>query len=224
MPDHDEELADRIATGLARARTTGAHPAPQLYRPLLRMLARGAPVTITELAAAAGRPEPEVAQAVVSWPDTEYDHDGRIIGYGLTQRPTAHRFTTGGHQLFTWCALDTLIFPAILEAPADVESPCHATGTPIRLHVDPISGVTALDPPAAVVSILSIVAPDEVSSVREAFCNQVHFYADTTAAHGWLADHPGMGVLPVADAHRLARPLADNLLDDGGSLAGYCAS
>lgn len=36
---------------------------------------------------------------------------GRIVGHELTLRETPHRFAVDGRQLFTWRALDTLIFP-----------------------------------------------------------------------------------------------------------------
>lgn len=101
-------------------------PAGWLWQPLLRQLARGEPLTIADLAAATGRAGDEVAQAVGRLRDTEYDDAGRIVGYGITLRPTPHRFTVDGHQLYTWCALDTLIFPATLGQSAQVESPATA--------------------------------------------------------------------------------------------------
>lgn len=217
MPDNLEQLAERLTSGLAQP--LSARGAPGLYRPLLRLLARGEPVTIAELVAAAGLPEAEVARTVAGWPDTEYDDTGRIIGYGITQRPTPHQFTVAARQLFTWCALDTLIFPAILDQTAHIESPCHATGVPVRLSVHPTAGVAGLDPDSAVVSL---VTPDQgCDSVRSAFCNQVHFFTGAQAAAGWLDAHPGMSVLAVADAYRLGRPLIDTLLDGGDPQACY---
>ncbi|GGK28504.1 hypothetical protein GCM10011583_70590 [Streptomyces camponoticapitis] len=142
-------------------------------------------------------------------PDTEYDDAGRVIGSGLTQRPTPHHFTIDGVQLYTWCALDTLVFPAVLGRTAHVESPCHTTRTPVCLTVTP-TGVTDLNPADAVVSIIT---PDDMTSVRSAFCNHVHFFAHPEAAQNWLTDHPGTSTLPVADAHQLGRPLTQTLID-----------
>lgn len=45
-----------------------------------------------------------------------------------------------------------------------------------------------------------------------AFCNQVHFFVSRTASQPWLDEHPGMTVLPVADAHRLGQSLIPALL------------
>jgi hypothetical protein len=64
--------------------------------------------------AATGRTGHQVRQALARLPDTEYDETGRIIGYGITLDPTPHRFEVDGRRLYTWCALDTLIFPAVL--------------------------------------------------------------------------------------------------------------
>ena len=43
----------------------------------------------------------------------------------------------------------------------------------MRVAIDS-TGITSVDPPTAVVSI---VTPDDLSSVRSALCNQVHFFA-----------------------------------------------
>src|SRR5579875_1795138 len=138
-----------------------------LYRPLLRLLADGQPVRIEDLAATAGRPVDDIRQTVASLPDIELDGHGRIVGYGLTLRETPHHFEVDGKRLYTWCALDTLVFPALLGRSARIDSPCHGTGTPIRITVEP-TGVTSVDPETAVVSI---VAPVERAGVRSAFCD-----------------------------------------------------
>jgi alkylmercury lyase len=94
--------------------------------------------------------------------------------------------------------------------PVSVESACHGTGAPVRVTVDPAAGVTSVDPATAVVSI---VTPGEHSSIRTAFCNQVHFFASRQAARPWLDEHPGMTVLPAVDAHRLGQSLLPALLE-----------
>ncbi|WP_406690321.1 organomercurial lyase MerB [Saccharopolyspora sp. ID03-671] len=185
---------------------------PWLWQPLLRLLAQGSPVTTEQLASATGHSSHEVHQALAALPDTEYDDAGRIVGYGLTQRPTPHRFTVNGHQLYTWCALDTLIFPAVLSRTAQVESPCHATGTPVRLDAAP-DGITNVEPATAVVSL---VTPGQCTSVRTAFCNHVHFFASSEAAQGWLSEHPDATTLPISDAFELGHQLAQQrMIPDG---------
>ncbi|MGY2746093.1 organomercurial lyase MerB [Arthrobacter sp. UYCu723] len=203
MSNNFIDLTDRLTSP-----DTGIEPA--LWLPLLHLLAQGEPVGIGDLAAVTGRTVPEVSAALAAVPDTEYDGDGRIIGQGLTLRPTPHRLELAGEQLYTWCAPDTLIFPALLGTTARIESTCHATGVPVRLSVG-ASGVTGVEPATAVVSLVN---PEDMSSVRSAFCNQVHFVASVEAAQPWLDAHPGGSVVPVAEAHRIGTAMAGSLLDE----------
>ena len=189
---------------------TGIAAEPWLYRPLVRLLARGAPVSVDHLVAATGRSVIEVQGALGDLADLETDDQGRIVGYGLTLVPTAHRFEVAGTPLYTWCALDTLAFPYVLGEAASVESPCHATGAPVRVSVDPEAGLTNVEPATAVVSVVDRSA---APSVRESFCNHVHFFASEEAARPWLTDHPGAQIVPVADAQDLGRSLVDALLE-----------
>ncbi len=156
-----------------------------------------------------GRGVAEVRDGLGGLSDTEYDETGAVLGHGITLRETPHRFTVDGQVLYTWCALDTLIFPTVLDRPAQVLSPTPVSGEPVALSVDPAAGVTALEPATAVVSVL---LPDGGSSVRAAFCNRVHFFATPAAAGGWLTKHPGGAVLTVAHAFDLGRRLAHDLI------------
>ena len=187
-----------------------------LLRPLLALLAGGEPVTIDQLAAQAGRAEDEIREALAEMPDTEYDTEGRIIGGGLTHNPTPHHYQTGDRTLYAWCAMDTLVFPAIIGHTAQVTSPCRATGEPVRLAVTP-DGPTHVEPATAVVSVVTPHAP---TSVRAAFCNQVHFFASADAAKDWLTEHPDAQVVPVADAFEVGRPLIEHVLT--GSPPSHC--
>ncbi|TAM68633.1 MAG: organomercurial lyase MerB [Microbacteriaceae bacterium] len=180
---------------------------PDIWVPLLRLLAQGEPVEFGALAAAAGKTMPEVIRALASVPDTEYDDTGRIIGQGLTLKPTPHHIEIDGVPLYTWCALDTLIFPTVLGVSARVESTCQATGLPVQLTVD-AAGVSGVEPSTTVVSLVN---PDDMTSIRSAFCNQVHFFASPEAAGPWLAAHPGGAVLSVAEAFRLGTTMAEAL-------------
>lgn len=188
-----------------------------LLRPLLTLLAAGEPVTVDQLADRAGRTTDEIRKALADMPDTEYDTEGRIIGNGLTHNPTPHRYQTNDRTLYAWCAMDTLVFPAIIGHTAQVTSPCRATGEPVRLTVTP-DGPTSVEPATAVVSV---VTPDASTSVRASFCNQVHFFTSTDAAKDWLTEHPDATVLPVADAYEVGRPIIEQILT-GSTSSGCC--
>ncbi|MDA8369953.1 MAG: organomercurial lyase MerB [Nocardiopsaceae bacterium] len=194
-------LGHTLGAGDARLTVAG------LWQQLLRLLARGEPVAIEALASATGHSAEQVRNELAARPDTEYDAAGRIIGYGITLNPTPHRFEVDGHPLYTWCALDTLMFPAVIDRPARVTSPCRATGQPVSVGVEP-DRITGLDPAGAVVSI---VAPEQCSSVRSDFCDEVHFFASRHAAAPWLDDRPEATVVEVAEAFTLGRRLAASL-------------
>lgn len=179
--------------------TTTAHGWQGLA--LLRLLAQGRPVTVEALAEVHGQPVAAIRQALASAPDIEYDDAGRIVGAGLTLRPTPHQFKMDGKQLYTWCAMDTLVYPRLLGRPARVTSPCHATGAPIHLTVGD-TGVSSIDPATAVVSL---VTPDDLTSVRTAFCDHVHFFVNPQAAQTWLDQHADAAILPIAEAYDLGQ-------------------
>lgn len=206
---HAHELACRLADAFAATGSGGPSAHPWLWQALLQLLANGAQAT--------DRTVKQVRQILSLLPDTEYDDAGHIVGSGLTLRPTSHRFETGGRTLYTWCALDTLIFPAVLDRSARVSSPCHATGAPIHVTVEP-TRIVDVDPSTTVVSL---VIPDGAASIRTAFCDQVHFFASSDAASPWLEQHPGTTVLPVADAFDVARRLTTMLLSTDDS-PGCC--
>jgi alkylmercury lyase len=182
----------------------------KLMRTAVRLLARGEPVTTGELGAAAGVDVTDLLNAPAG-PDIEYDDEHRIIGWGLTLIPTPHKFIVDGRRLYTWCAADTLLFPAILGRPARVESHCPTTNTLVRLTVDPQSGVTDLSPDSAVISIPASAELD-VARVRVSCCNPGRFFASTEAAEDWLAQYPAGTVLPVAEAYPQLHPIGSRLL------------
>lgn len=209
---------DKLSSDLdeAFAQTPQAEAMQWAMVPLLRLLTRGRPVSAEELAASSGRVVEEVRRVLPTLPSVELDEQGRVVGSGITLNPTPHRFVVDGQVLYTWCALDTLIFPSLLNKAAQVESPCHGTGDPVRVSVTP-DGVTSVEPAA---SVVSIVTPSEVSAIRSSFCNHVHFFASEDAASGWLDQNPDATVVPVAEAFELGRRLAAARFTDSGG--GSC--
>jgi alkylmercury lyase len=104
------------------------------------------------------------------------------------------------------------MFPAIIGSRVQVESTCPATGTAIRLTVDPATGVSDVSPATAVISI---PAPQDVDDarVRASCCNSGWFFATAGAADGWRVQHPRGTVLPGADAYPHLDALRSRLLD-----------
>jgi alkylmercury lyase len=196
-----DRLAERLLD--ARDQRTWTAEIARIMPAAIAELARGEPVDVEGLASHAGLPVADVLEFLHSSP-AEFDDDGRLVGFGLTLRPTAHRFELDGRTLYTWCAPDALAFPVVLGKRARIESPCLATGETIRIELDP-DGVRHVDPEEAVVSI---VTPDvSLSEFRRRLCDQQHFFKSAAAAAGWLAERPAAIVVPVRDGFTRTRSL-----------------
>jgi alkylmercury lyase len=174
---------------------------------LIRQLAAGQPVSSAHLAATLAMEEMAVGAVLRQMSDVAYDAGGNVVGFGLSLVPTAHQFTVNGQSLYTWCALDTFLYIVLLDQPAQVVSHCPVTARPIALAMTP-TGISELSPASAVISL---VIPDGsvANCRRSAFCNHGHFFATAEAGAQWLHDHPHGILLPLNDAHRLGRLLAD---------------
>ncbi|GAB3394206.1 organomercurial lyase MerB [Amycolatopsis echigonensis] len=168
---------------------------------VLPLLADGEPVTVDQIASAAGRSVPDTAAALRQHPGVDWDERGRVAGLGLSLRPTPHRFSFGGQIVYGWCATDVLIFPVILGRAGVIESACFATGQPIRIQVTP-DEVCSVDPAGAVVSLLR---PDSAADMRAEACDAGGFFVSRDAAAPWVERHPDGMVHTVAADFALNR-------------------
>ncbi len=193
----------RIAERLASAEVHG-EAFPTLFRAMLRQLAAGRPVSPLSLARALEWPTTTVVETLAKARGVEYDAQGSVVGYGLTLKETPHAFEIDRKRLFTWCALDTLFFPALLEKTARVSSTCAVTGAPVSITVSPQEVCEA----APSETMLSLVQPDGADSIRRAFCRHVHFIASHQAARQWELTHPEIVVVSVVDAFRIGQEVA----------------
>jgi alkylmercury lyase len=182
-------------------------PGLELAPHAARLLADGEPVALERLAAASGRAVEEVDAALGEQVSAERDDQGRLVGLGLTLRPTTHRFMIGGRTLFAWCASDALMFPVILGRPSVIESTCPRTGQAIRIELTPDT-VERVNPPDAV---MSVVRPIGVTDVRSSVCQHGHFFSSPAAAIRWADEHPDGEVYAVRDAFRLDRDVIKQL-------------
>ncbi|SRR6266487_7001014 len=200
---HEKELellARQLADGLR-----GEHDA--FCRELVQLLARGHPVTRERLATVLQVTAEQVAEVLASLADLEVDHSGHVVGWGLTFIPTSQGFRLNGQQFYTWCALDALIYPALLRLTAGVESSCPVSGAPVTLSVTP-TGVHDLTPASAIVAV---VIPEQGSSCngdRGSFCNQSLFFRSRRDVLLWQESSPTARLLSVADAYQVGRLIA----------------
>ena len=135
-------------------------------------------------------------------PDTEFDAQGNIVGWGMTLLPTQHQFRLKERSLFTWCAFDTFLFPPLLQVEAHVQSVCKASGQPITFVATP-QGIADLFPATSVLSLILPAA--RCDCVRETFCQQSLFSQTEEAASPWMALHPEAVLLSIEKAAALGQ-------------------
>jgi alkylmercury lyase len=152
---------------------------------IFRLLAEtGQPLAPMDVASCLQISPESLAAHLAHAPDMEFDGEGKIVGWGITLVPTQHQFWVKGHALFTWCAFDTVLFPSLLQAKAQVRSLCKTTGQPIIFRATP-EGITDLVPAT---SVLSLTLPSaRCECVRGTFCAQSHFFSDN--GDGLILDH-----------------------------------
>ena len=177
--------------------------APHAYR----LLAEGQPVTLERLAAASSVPVQDVEAGLRQQPGTDWDDQGRLLGFGLTLRATPHRFSFDGRTVFAWCASDALMIPVVVGRSGTLESPCSATGRQIRVELTP-DRVEKVDPSNAVVSL---VRPNRVADVRTEVCALGSFFASSEAAAEWLAAYPEGMVHSVEEDFQLHREIMQKI-------------
>ncbi len=196
-----ETIAERIIEIFPRLDADEQEVSLAIYR----RLARGRPVALGEVAAAAGLPEARVSRILDRWPGVYRDGDGAIIGYwGLALPEMGHEILVDGQQLYAWCAWDTLFLPQLLGKTAEVRSRCPATGEGLRLTVTP-EGVQRIAPGGV---HLSFVAPDPEgvqADIISSFCHHIFFFASAEAGARWVKEKDGTFLISLDDGLYLAR-------------------
>ncbi|ADD45006.1 organomercurial lyase MerB [Stackebrandtia nassauensis] len=206
MNDISKRFDTWLSTSLADSEVGGG--AWTIARSIQKLLLDGKPVPVAGLAAETGRSVEEVEQALEAMPSVEREPDGTVVGFGLSLRPTPHRYILdNGTVLYAYCAMDTLAFPPMFGHTAIVESTCPTTGETIRMTVSP-DGVSNVEPAAAVVSQ---AMPSDATNVRESVCKLGHFYASSEAAKPWREAHPDGVIVPVAKGFKLGGAIVTTL-------------
>lgn len=186
--------------------------ASRLLLRMLRLLASGTPVTrqTAEHAAADRGIDPSTARQLLdAW--TERDEDGDIVGLGITYNPTPHQITIDGHQMWAWCALDTLIFAVALDRAITVESAAPDSDQTVHLRVSP-DGITDIRPDSAVVTWPARdndqVDISSTTAIWGTFCHHSYFFPTRTDAQRWATSRDDIEILTLDEGFAIARELA----------------
>lgn len=195
-----ETLATRLSTHLDCTQDVAC-------RQIMRAIAEtGQPLAPVHLATRLQMSQEDLTAHLARVPDTEFDTQGNIVGWGITLLPTQHQFVLPERPLFTWCAFDTVLFPPLLALEARVQSACGASGQLITFVATRSAGIADLLPAT---SVLSLILPTErCDCVRGTFCEQSLFFHSEEAASPWMALHPGAVLLSVEEAARLGHMVA----------------
>jgi alkylmercury lyase len=199
---------DDVAEAIARAFPRLSPAEQRISIATYRCLAQGRPVGIAAIASEAQIGASQVEAAIRRWQGRIYlDDSGAVIGYsGLTLSKTRHRLRLHGrdHQLYAWCAWDTLFIPMLLGSEAEVESACPVSGQPISLRVTR-RGAEPVSHSAALVSFVTPQQGKIEQDVIRNFCHFVHFFASAADGERWTAAHPDTFLLSLAQAWELGR-------------------
>lgn len=178
----------------------------ELCLPILLQVSRGKPLPKATFATSLEISPDELDHRLSRLPDTEFDREGQIVGWGVTLEPTRHRFQVDGKSLYTWCAFDTVLFPPTLGQTAQVHSTCPVTGQSITFMATPAGVVKELTPASAMMSL--IVPAERRDCVRSTFCEQSLFFRSVQAASGFLAAHPEAMILSIEEAALVGKLVA----------------
>jgi hypothetical protein len=199
------ELTDALVRAFVKLTPSEQHLVVVAYR----LLASGLPAEPVALAEAAGWAPTDVVARLATWPMVYLDDRGRLVGLmGLSsQKASEHRVEIAGLRAsWAWCALDPMFIVPVLGASARVTSKCPVNGDTIEFNLGS-DGVRDLTPASTVVSSL---VPDREfdENVVQTFCHFVHYFASTSVADRWTAEHPGTFTVTAADADRIGHALA----------------
>ncbi len=186
----------------------------RLWPSLLRLLAEGKPVSPEQLATSSHRSLQEV-QTLLHAADVRVDQEGNILALALSLVPAAHQFHLGEQALYTWCALDTLAFPALLGRTARVISSCPVTGREIRLTVTPET-ILDLSPASAVVSVRLPGEETDFCTIQEDLCDAGSFFVSHEVASTQGSLHQSAILLSMEEAAELGRVFANAIRSIAG--------
>jgi len=174
--------------------------------PAFPLLAQGSPLSIEEIAKAAGA-EPGQVEEAVDAARCERDAQGRLIDlYGMTLTPTVHRLTIDGKILFSCCALWAHVIAKLVNSTVRVESVDPVRRELVRLSVSP-DGVESVDPTGAVAT-LAVATQEAIDrDICEAFCCQVRHFVSHESAEEFAAVKPTSHVLELSELQEAAELL-----------------
>ena len=171
--------------------------------PGFSLLARGRPVSVGEIARAAGAGVDRVETAIEA-ARCERDADGRVLElYGLALKPTSQRLDIAGKTLFACCALWAHVIPKLVGATVRVESVDPMRQRVVRLTLSP-AGIESADPPGSAATLAVATRQAITTDVGQAFCSHVRHHPSLASAEEFAAAEPARHAVGLAELQEAA--------------------
>lgn len=175
------------------------------------LLARGEPLTVGQIADAAGVNDHEV-EAALRKARCAFNQSGRLIDlFGMTLAPTYHRLEIDGKVVFSCCALWAHVIARLVDREVLVESVDPQSRELVRLEIAP-GKVQSVNPGTALATMASTDAASIEQGVGAAFCRHVRHFASSDSANTFAASSPSCRVVDVDELHEIAGQLHEAIL------------
>lgn len=197
MPDANEKIAaaiDKLNSQLPLLARQQALPRGLVaaHRAILRTLAEeGRILTNDELANLVGADGVAAAIERLGGDDLVVldANKTKVLGaYPMTTEDTAHHLRVNGHVVNAICALDAVVVGPMYDAKVAIESHCHVTGEPIRVHQEG-HRILSAEPSADVRVGVRWQQPGACAA--HSMCLEMVFLKDGDTARRWVEEGEG---------------------------------
>ena len=186
-----------------------------LLLPGFPLLAGGEPVTVGEIAKAAGVNDREVEEALRQ-ARCAFNERGRLVDlFGMMLAPSYHRLEIRGKAVFSCCALWAHVIPKLVDRAVLVESVDPQSREIVRLEIAR-EKVRSVNPDTALATVAVADAASIEQDVGSAFCRYVRHFASSDSAHKFAARSPSCQVVHVHELHEIAGQLHEGILKSLG--------
>lgn len=141
---------------------------------------------------------------------------GIVAAYPFSARPTPHRVTLDGREVYALCAIDALGIAGMLKRPIQIDSTCAHCGARVSLAVTADGEtITEAEPSSTLVWAGVAVAGQGCCAVI--LCPEINFFCSPSHLEAWRQGHldvegEALGLLP---ALYVANRIFARLLDEG---------
>lgn len=180
----------------------------RMLRAVVRLLSGGSPVTVPQIAAAAGIPIAVVHRVLHDLPDATWTPDGRLVGLVITSTATPYRLSIASGELYAASAIDAVLVASLLEQEARLSAACHVTGTPIQVELFPDGHVRA-KPDTVLATVLA--HPVRIEKLYVSVCPHHVLFRNARVAFHWLENHPNYRILTIREAYCYAMWLTSSV-------------